>query len=122
MNGLIRRCFPARGWSVAGLVGLRPGEEAEMAVHFGDWLAGEIAKLGISQAEFARRAGIPLPTLRTWLKTAKSEIRGGNLQKLSRGLDRDAGDIRTVLRQAYYEAGDGSIQVPIRSRHGERLV
>lgn len=93
-----------------------------MAVHFGDWLAGEIAKMGIAQAEFARRADIPLPTLRTWLKTARSEIRGGNMQKLSTGLGKDPAEIRLILRQAYYEASDDSIEVPIRNRPGERLV
>ena len=93
-----------------------------MAVHFGDWLGEQIGKLGIAQAEFARRAGVPLPTLRTWLKTARSEIRGGNLQKLSDGLGKDPEDVRKILRQAYYEAGDNSIEVPIRNRPGERLV
>jgi predicted transcriptional regulator len=56
------------------------------SIHFGDWLAQEIAKLGVNQTEFARQAKIPLPTLRTWLKLPKSEIRGGNLEKLSKGL------------------------------------
>ena len=93
-----------------------------MAVHFGDWLAEQIAKLSISQAEFARRADIPLPTLRTWLKTPRSEIRGGNMQKLSTGLGKEPDEIRTVMRKAYYEAGDSSIEVPIRNRPGERLV
>lgn len=93
-----------------------------MAVHFGDWLAAAIAKLGISQAEFARQAKIPLPTLRTWLKTSRSEIRGGNLHKLAAGLGTGTEDLRTILRQAYYEAGDSSLEVPIRNRPGERLV
>ena len=93
-----------------------------MAVHFGDWLAEQIAKMQISQAEFARRAEIPLPTLRTWLKTPRSEIRGNNMQKLSTGLSKDPEEIRTVLRKAYYEAGDASLEVPIRNRPGERLT
>src|SRR3954466_9642579 len=93
-----------------------------MAVHFGDWLAEQIAKLGISQAEFARRAEIPLPTLRTWLKAPRSEIRGGNMQKLSAGLSKDPDEIRIIMRKAYYEAGDSSLEVPIRNRPGERLV
>ena len=45
------------------------------SIHFGDWLAQEIARLGINQSEFSRRANIPLPTLRTWLKLPRSEIR-----------------------------------------------
>ena len=93
-----------------------------MAVHFGDWLSDQVAKLGISQAEFARRANIPLPTLRTWLKTPRSEIRGGNMQKLSEGLGKSPEEIRNIMRQAYYEAGDASLEVPIRNRPGERLV
>ena len=93
-----------------------------MAVHFGDWLAKEIGKLGIAQAEFARRAGVPLPTLRTWLKTPRSEIRGGNMTKLSEGLGKDPDEIRVVLQQSYYEAGDASLDVPIRNRPGERLT
>ena len=91
-------------------------------MHFGDWLGEEIAKLGISQAEFSRRADIPLPTLRTWLKSAGAGIRGNNLEKLARGLGRDAEDIRTKLRQAYYAKGDSSISVPILNRPGERLM
>jgi phage repressor protein C with HTH and peptisase S24 domain len=93
-----------------------------MSIHFGDWLAGEIAKLGINQAEFARRAEVPLPTLRTWLKTARSQIRGGNLEKLSQALSKPQDEIRTKLRQAYYERGDQSMFVPIRNRPGERLI
>jgi hypothetical protein len=93
-----------------------------MAVHFGDWLAAEIARLAISQAEFARRADVPLPTLRTWLKTSRSEIRGGNLQKLAAGLSKEPNEIKTILRKAYYEATDASIEVPIHNRPGERLV
>ena len=91
-------------------------------IHFGDWLAEEIGKLGINQSEFARRAEIPLPTLRTWLKTPKSEIRGGNLEKLSKGLGKTPDEIRTKLRQAYYARGDASISVPIMNRPGERLT
>lgn len=92
------------------------------SIHFGDWLAQEIANLGINQSEFARRAGIPLPTLRTWLKTPKSEIRGGNLEKLSQGLGKPQDELRTKLRQAYYERGDASMSVPIMNRPGERLT
>jgi transcriptional regulator with XRE-family HTH domain len=92
------------------------------SIHFGDWLGQEIAKLGINQSEFARRAGIPLPTLRTWLKTPKSEIRGGNLEKLSQGLGKPQDELRTKLRQAYYERGDASMSVPIMNRPGERLT
>jgi transcriptional regulator with XRE-family HTH domain len=92
------------------------------SIHFGDWLAQEIAKLGINQSEFARRAGVPLPTLRTWLKTPKSEIRGGNLEKLAQGLGKTQDEIRTKLRQAYYERGDASMSVPIMNRPGERLT
>ena len=91
-------------------------------IHFGDWLADEIGKLGINQSEFARRAQIPLPTLRTWLKLPKSEIRGGNLEKLSQGLGKTQDDIRSKLRQAYYERGDASMSVPIMNRPGERLT
>jgi hypothetical protein len=91
-------------------------------IHFGDWLAEEIGKLGINQSEFARRAGIPLPTLRTWLKLPKSEIRGGNLEKLAQGLGKSQDEIRTKLRQAYYARGDQSISVPIMNRPGERLM
>ena len=91
-------------------------------IHFGDWLGQEIARMGINQAEFARRAGIPLPTLRTWLKVARSEIRGGNLEKLSKGLSRSPEEIRTKLRQAYFQRGDTSMHVPIMNRPGERLV
>ena len=91
-------------------------------VHFGDWLGQEIAKLGISQAEFSRRADIPLPTLRTWLKSAGAGIRGNNLEKLSQGLGKSPEDIRTKLRQAYYAKGDASISVPILNRPGERLT
>jgi hypothetical protein len=91
-------------------------------IHFGDWLAEEIGKLGINQSEFARRAGIPLPTLRTWLKVPKSEIRGGNLEKLAQGLGKSQDEIRTKLRQAYYARGDQSISVPIMNRPGERLT
>jgi hypothetical protein len=92
------------------------------SLHFGDWLAQEIAKLGINQSEFARRAGIPLPTLRTWLKVPKSEIRGGNLEKLSQGLGKPQDEIRSKLRQAYFERGDASMSVPIMNRPGERLT
>ena len=92
------------------------------SIHFGDWLAQEIGKLGINQSEFARRAGIPLPTLRTWLKLPKSEIRGGNLEKLSQGLGKTQDEIRSKLRQAYYERGDSSMSVPIMNRPGERLT
>ena len=91
-------------------------------LHFGDWLGQEIAKLGINQSEFARRAGIPLPTLRTWLKLPKSEIRGGNLEKLSQGLGKTQDELRSKLRQAYYERGDSSMSVPIMNRPGERLT
>jgi hypothetical protein len=91
-------------------------------IHFGDWLADEIGKLGINQSEFARRAQIPLPTLRTWLKLPKSEIRGGNLEKLSQGLGKTQDEIRSKLRQAYYERGDASMSVPIMNRPGERLT
>src|SRR3954468_3106507 len=93
-----------------------------MAVHFGDWLAEQIAKLSISQAEFARRAEIPLPTLRTWLKTPRSEIRGGNMQKLSPGRRKDPGESRSDMRKASSGAGDWSVGVPIRTPAGERLV
>ena len=92
------------------------------SIHFGDWLGQEIAKLGINQSEFARRAGIPLPTLRTWLKTPKSEIRGGNLEKLSQGLGKTQDELRSKLRQAYFERGDASMSVPIANRPGERLT
>ena len=91
-------------------------------IHFGDWLGQEIGRLGINQSEFARRAGIPLPTLRTWLKLPKSEIRGGNLEKLSQGLGKTQDEIKTKLRQAYYERGDSSMSVPIMNRPGERLT
>ena len=91
-------------------------------LHFGDWLGQEIGKLGINQSEFARRNGIPLPTLRTWLKTPKSEIRGGNLEKLSQGLGKTPDELKTKLRQAYYERGDSSMSVPIMNRPGERLT
>ena len=98
-----------------------------MAVHFGDWLAEEIGKLEISQAEFARRADVPLPTLRSWLKTPKMEIRGGNMTKLSKALKKDPEEIRSVLRQAYFEVTrhrprEMSLSVPIRNRPGERMV
>jgi hypothetical protein len=93
-----------------------------MSIHFGDWLGQEIAKLGINQSEFSRRAGIPLPTLRTWLKIPKSEIRGGNLEKLSAGLGKTPDEIRVKLRQAYFERGDLSVSVPIMNRPGERLI
>lgn len=92
------------------------------SIHFGDWLTHEIAKLEINQSEFARRAGVPLPTLRTWLKTPKSEIRGGNLEKLAKGLGKAPDELRTKLRQAYYERGDASMSVPIMNRPGERLT
>ena len=92
-----------------------------MTMHFGDWLSEEIGKLRISQAEFARRAGVPLPTLRTWLKIPKSEIRGGNMTKLSEALGKTPDEIRTKLRQAYFQRGDKSIHVPVRNRPGERL-
>jgi phage repressor protein C with HTH and peptisase S24 domain len=91
-------------------------------LHFGDWLGQEIAKLGLNQSEFARNNGIPLPTLRTWLKTPKSEIRGGNLEKLSQALGKTQDELRTKLRQAYYERGDSSMSVPIMNRPGERLT
>jgi hypothetical protein len=98
-------------------------EEARMTnIHFGDWLAQEIGKLGINQSEFSRRAGIPLPTLRTWLKLPRSEIRGGNMEKLSAALNRPQEEIRTKLRQAYYVRGDMSVSVPIMNRPGERLT
>ena len=74
----------------------------------------------VSQAEFARRAGVPLPTLRTWLKIPKSEIRGGNMIKLSEALGRTPDEIRTKLRQAYYQRGDKSMNVPLRNRPGQR--
>lgn len=91
-------------------------------LHFGDWLGQEIAKLGLNQSEFARNNGIPLPTLRTWLKTPKSEIRGGNLEKLSQALGKTPDELRTKLRQAYYARGDSSMSVPIMNRPGERLT
>jgi phage repressor protein C with HTH and peptisase S24 domain len=91
-------------------------------IHFGDWLAQEIARMGINQSEFSRRAGIPLPTLRTWLKLPRSEIRGGNMEKLSQALGKAPDEIRTKLRQAYYVRGDLSMSVPIMNRPGERLV
>ena len=93
-----------------------------MSIHFGDWLAEEIGRLGVNQSEFARRAGIPLPTLRTWLKLPRSEIRGGNMEKLSQALGKSQEEIRTKLRQAYYVRGDRSMSVPIMNRPGERLV
>lgn len=93
-----------------------------MAIHFGNWLAERIGGLGINQAEFARRAGIPLPTLRTWLRLPHSEIRGGNLQKLADGLGVTPADVRAALAQSYFEAADASLEVPIRNRPGERLV
>ena len=92
------------------------------SIHFGDWLAQEIARLGINQSEFSRRANIPLPTLRTWLKLPRSEIRGGNMEKLSQALGKPPDEIRTKLRQAYYVRGDLSMSVPIMNRPGERLV
>ena len=91
-------------------------------IHFGDWLAQEIARMGINQSEFSRRASIPLPTLRTWLKLPRSEIRGGNMEKLSQALGKSPDEIRTKLRQAYYVRGDMSMSVPIMNRPGERLV
>jgi hypothetical protein len=91
-------------------------------IHFGDWLAEEIGKLGKNQSQFAREAGIPLPTLRTWLKLPKSEIRGGNLEKLAQGLGKTQDEIRSKLRQAYFERGDASMSVPIMNRPGERLT
>jgi hypothetical protein len=91
-------------------------------IHFGDWLADEIAKLGINQSEFARRAAIPLPTVRTWLKLPKSEIRGGNLEKLAQALGKTPDEVRTKLRQAYNVRGDASMSVPIMNRPGERLT
>jgi phage repressor protein C with HTH and peptisase S24 domain len=93
-----------------------------MSIHFGDWLAQEIARLGVNQSEFSRRANIPLPTLRTWLKLPRSEIRGGNLEKLSQALGKPQDEIKTKLRQAYYVRGDQSMSVPIMNRPGERLV
>src|SRR5918993_1440515 len=98
------------------------GRRMSNSIHFGDWLGQEIGKLGINQSEFARRAGIPLPTLRTWLKLPKSEIRGGNLEKLSQGLGKTQDEIRSKLRQAYFERGDSSMSVPIMNRPGERLT
>jgi phage repressor protein C with HTH and peptisase S24 domain len=92
------------------------------SIHFGDWLAQEIARMGINQSEFSRRANIPLPTLRTWLKLPRSEIRGGNMEKLSQALGKSPDEIRTKLRQAYYVRGDLSMSVPIMNRPGERLV
>jgi phage repressor protein C with HTH and peptisase S24 domain len=92
------------------------------SIHFGDWLAQEIGRLGVNQSEFARRANIPLPTLRTWLKLPRSEIRGGNMEKLSQALGKSQDEIRTKLRQAYYVRGDQSMSVPIMNRPGERLV
>jgi phage repressor protein C with HTH and peptisase S24 domain len=92
------------------------------SIHFGDWLAQEIARMGINQSEFSRRANIPLPTLRTWLKLPRSEIRGGNMEKLSQALGKAPDEIRTKLRQAYYVRGDLSMSVPIMNRPGERLV
>ena len=80
-----------------------------MSIHFGDWLAQEIARLGVNQSEFSRRAQIPLPTLRTWLKLPRSEIRGGNMEKLSQALGKPQEEIRTKLRQAYYVRGDQSM-------------
>ena len=91
-------------------------------MHFGDWLSQEISKLGLNQSEFARRNSIPLPTLRTWLKLPKSEIRGGNLEKLSQGLGKSQDELKSKLRQAYYERGDASMSVPIMNRPGERLT
>ena len=91
-------------------------------IHFGDWLADEIGKLGVNQSEFARRAGIPLPTLRTWLKLPKSEIRGGNMEKLSQALGKTQDEVRSKLRQAYNVRGDASMSVPIMNRPGERLT
>jgi hypothetical protein len=91
-------------------------------IHFGDWLAQEIARMGVNQSEFSRRANIPLPTLRTWLKLPRSEIRGGNMEKLSQALGKSPDEIRTKLRQAYYVRGDLSMSVPIMNRPGERLV
>src|SRR5688572_27001911 len=91
-------------------------------IHFGDWLAQEIAKLGINQSEFARRNDVPMPTRRTWLKRPKSEIRGGNMEKLSQGLGKPADELRTKLRQAYFARGDESMSVPIMNRPGERLT
>lgn len=92
-----------------------------MSIHFGDWLAQEIARLGVNQSEFSRRAKIPLPTLRTWLKLPRSEIRGGNLEKLSQALSKPQDEIKTKLLQAYYVRGDRSMSVPIMNRPGERL-
>src|SRR5688572_21006548 len=91
-------------------------------IHFGNWLASEIAKLGLNQSEFARNNDIPLPTLRTWLKTPKSEIRGGNLEKLAQALGKTSDELRAKLRQAYFERGDASMSVPIMNRPGERLT
>jgi phage repressor protein C with HTH and peptisase S24 domain len=93
-----------------------------MSIHFGDWLAQAIASLGVNQSEFSRRANIPLPTLRTWLKLPRSEIRGGNLEKLSQALGKPQEEIKTKLRQAYYIRGDQTMSVPIMNRPGERLM
>src|SRR5687767_3521208 len=103
-----------------GFVHLR--EPGMSNIHFGDWLGQEIARMGINQSEFSRRAGVPLPTLRTWLRLPRSEIRGGNMEKLSQALGRPPEEIRTKLRQAYYVRGDQSMSVPIMNRPGERLV
>ena len=91
-------------------------------IHFGNWLEREIDRMGINQSEFSRRADIPLPTLRTWLKMPRSEIRGGNLEKLAKALGKTPDEVRVKMRQAYYVRGDLSMSVPIMNRPGERLT
>src|SRR3982751_3056077 len=73
-----------------------------MDIHFGDWLAEGIGKRKISQAEFARRGDGPPPTVRP--------------------LGKSPDEIRTKLRQAYFQRGDKSMSVPLRNRPGQRMV
>jgi predicted transcriptional regulator len=55
-------------------------------IHFGKWLKRQIENLPMTQTEFARHCGIPLPTLGTWIYQPNARLRGDNIVRVARAL------------------------------------
>jgi predicted transcriptional regulator len=53
---------------------------------FNEWLKRRIEDLGLTQAEFADRAGVATSTLGLWLSETPPRIRGLNRSRLAKAL------------------------------------
>lgn len=67
---------------------------------FGRWLKRQIEKRLVTQREFSRQTGIPLPTLERWLGRARPAIRGTNLERLAAGLEMSRESIERRLQRS----------------------